>query len=151
MRKLFILTAFVLSFASCATSDSVKYVEAQHYFVNNNTEAANLKEDSEPVLLKVTAKDDFDRLFGMAAVMGKNGQPTPVDFSKEFVVAVIAPVTDRAATLRPLSLKKTGDKTLTLSYAFRQGASQSYSMQPVFLLKVSNRYADWRIVGRKSE
>lgn len=69
-------------YASCASGGaSVKYAVARNYFVNRN---AAIPQD-----MKIQSRKDFDRCFGMAATMGKDGKPTEIDFEKSFVIAKV--------------------------------------------------------------
>ena len=67
------------------------------------------------------------------------GEPTPVDFSSEIVLAVVNPVTDVATELKPVSLVKEG-KCLVLTCKKITGDKQSWSIQPVLLVKVDRSY-----------
>lgn len=126
--------------ASCAirrqNSDfrtvSVPYVQARHYFFNNDVPV--------PVQPMVTTRGDFNRLFGMAAVMGRGGEPTPIDFSRQFAIAVVLPLTNDHTTVEPGVLVAHGD-TLTLHYRVRIGRRATMStMRPMTLLVVDRRY-----------
>ena len=48
----------------------------------------------------------------MATVMGANGKPTPIDFNKQFVIAVINNETDISTSFTPIKLEKTEAKKL---------------------------------------
>ena len=84
MRKLsfLIITISLLILSSCKTGitqnniqSDIPYIVAERYFLKNN-----VSDISEP---KITTQKEFDELFGAAAVMGKNGMPTKIDFAKE--------------------------------------------------------------------
>src|SRR5574344_24011 len=93
--------ALLISFAasSCSTSSNViAYRVADHYFLNND-----VKEMPAP---KVDTERTFHRLFGEDAVMGQNGIPTTIDFSKEYLIAVCKPETHISTELTPVSLTK---------------------------------------------
>lgn len=111
----------------------VPFTEAQHYFVKNTYKEGQL---TNP---KISTQEDFDKFFGMAATMGPNGKPTPIDFTKQYVIAVIGNVTDKATTLSVNSLKQKGD-TITLHYKQLEGEKQSYTIQPLLLLTVDNKF-----------
>lgn len=112
---------------------SVPFTEAQHYFVKNTYKEGQL---TNP---KISTQEDFEKFFGMASTMGPNGKPTPIDFTKQYVIAVIGNVTDKATTLSVNSLKQKGD-TITLSYKQLEGEKQSYTIQPLLLLTVDNQF-----------
>lgn len=69
-----------------AADKLVNFTVLRNYFHNNNAPAL-----SSPL---ITSKKAFDEQFGEAAFMGKNGQPTPVNFSKNAVLAIVLPETN---------------------------------------------------------
>ena len=70
-----------VAMTSCAVSkETVNYKEVKNYFYRNDAPKGEQ-------LLKLTTQVEFDRYFGAAAFMGKNGQPTQIDFKKDFVIA----------------------------------------------------------------
>lgn len=115
------------------TETDVPFVVAQNYFVRNDYQ------DKELHSLKITTQADFDNVFGMAATMGANGQPTALDFSKQYVIACIAPTSDTIHSLEAGSLKKSGD-TLTLTYKQTDGEKRSFTSRYAILLIVGNEY-----------
>ena len=39
--------------------------------------------------VELTTQEDFNRYFGEAAYMGKDGEPTKIDFNEDFVIAKV--------------------------------------------------------------
>lgn len=66
--------------ASVTSATKVPCRVAQNYFLRND---AGLTGSSV-----VETQQQFDRLFGAAAMMGKDGKPTKIDFSRERVLVV---------------------------------------------------------------
>src|SRR5262245_32199737 len=58
-----------------ATGRTVPYTIAQRYFVNNTYHDGDL---ADP---KITSQAEFNKFFSAAAIMGKNGRPTKIDFT----------------------------------------------------------------------
>lgn len=151
MKKIFLLAALscCLLLHSCASTGkneaakqddssavaatSVPFLEAKNYFVKNNVQPENL------VNPKITSQAEFDNIFGMATTMGEQGKPTPIDFSKQYVIALVGKPTDKATTLTATSLTKSGN-TITLGYTETVGEKQSYTIQPFLILVVDNQY-----------
>lgn len=131
MKKLIALLAGILTVASCSVRKDVPFTQLDHYFFKNGQEI--------PADPKIDTEEEFSALFGMAAVMGKDGIPTPVDFSKEFVIAVVKPVTDQLTELSPISLQMF-DGDLVFTYSETTGEKMSWSMQPLLLVKADRRY-----------
>ena len=131
MKKLAVFALAIVALLSCQRVEEIPFVELQHYFFNQGREI--------PADPKIDSADEFTELFGMAAVMGTDGQPTPVDFEKEFVIAVVCPVTDLLTELAPESLRKTDGK-LVFAYSEKVGEKQTWSMRPVLLVKVDRQY-----------
>lgn len=136
MRKLCYITLCILVnclMTSCHTSSSsIPYVVMEHYFQSNKVE--------QLPSATITTYEEFQRLFGMAPVMGKHGMPTPVDFSKEYVIAVSKPATDRDTRLLPISLKRDNSGNVVFTYEIETGEKRSFSIVPCLLIKVDNRY-----------
>ena len=119
-------------FSSCQTSGSkgIPFRVAERYFVNKDVKAL-----PSP---KICSQEEFDKLFGCAPVMGKNGMPTPIDFSKEYVIAVSKPETYISTFLSPISLKRDKDKNIVFTYKVKSGTKQTYSIVP-FLMIIVNK------------
>ncbi len=131
MRRIILFLAAVLAFTSCKQASDIPFEEVKNYFFLNDAEIPE-----NPV---IDSAEQFDALFGAAAFMGKDGQVTPVDFGKEFVIAVVNPVTDCQTELVPESLRKV-DGEFVFSYDETIGEQQSWTMQPVLLVKVDRKY-----------
>lgn len=114
----------------------VEYKVAQNYFFNNDAEI--------PTVLKITSQSDFERYFGESAVMGKDGEPTKIDFSHQFVIAKVLPETDRATELMPKGIVKRS-KTLRLRYTLKQGEKQSWNSIPFFILILNKKYEQFEV------
>ena len=132
-----------MAVVSCIRNNEIPFTQLEHYFVRND--AGDL-----PSSPKIDSEEVFKSLFGEAAVMGRDGQPTPVDFGKEFIIAVINPVTDRLTELAPESLREDGGK-LVFTYRETVGPSQSWSMRPLLLVKVDRRYDKGEVTLSKVE
>jgi len=111
----------------------VPYTLAANYFVNNSYTCEQLTS------LKIKTKAEFDEIFGAAPTMGDDGKPTTIDFAKQFVITVIAPITDKQTDISVNNLKLQ-NKEIILNYKFTEGKKQSYTIQPALILIVDNKY-----------
>lgn len=118
--------------SSATTSADVPFTVAERYFVRNDVKRLPNG--------KITKQKDFDAAFGMATVMGEGGRPTPIDFDRQYVIAVTLPETDRSTELQPVSLKADGDGGLVFTYRVNQGEPTTYTMQPSLLVVVDKKY-----------
>ena len=75
----------------------------------------------------------------MATTMSKNGKPTVIDFSKEFVVAQIEDPSTQKVELKPVSVRKNAN-ILEIKYRKIVGENQSYTSQTAMLLIIDNKY-----------
>ncbi|WP_028896896.1 hypothetical protein [Prevotella sp. HUN102] len=139
MKTYFVAIAVVFLVIACTGNREaqVKYSVAHNYFFNNDAEI--------PTALKITSRSDFERYFGESAVMGKDGEPTKIDFSRQFVIAKMLPETDRATELVPTGIAKRG-KTLRLRYTLKQGEKQTWSSIPLFILILDKKYEQFEVV-----
>lgn len=126
------------------TTSDIAYVVAQRYFVKNTVQQGPL---ANP---KIETRESFDALFGAAAVMGKDGGPTSIDFARQYVIAVIADDTDIATELKPLSLQKDVNNQVILTYQVITGAKQSYTIRPVLILIV-DKTNDGNVIVKEQE
>ncbi|MFC4163644.1 hypothetical protein ACFOWU_08270 [Epilithonimonas zeae] len=141
MRKLISYIALLLILINCNSSvksgdsilnQEIPYKEAKNYFVKNNMDAAI----DDP---KFETQEEFDQVFGMATTMGDKGKPTPIDFSKEFVVAQIEDPSNQSIELKPVSIRKNSN-ILEIKYKKVVGESQSYTTQTAMILIIDKKY-----------
>lgn len=116
---------------SAAGAKSTPYTEVRNYFFNN--------EQTAPTTAAVTSRADFERLFGAAAFMGKGGEPTQVDFDRQFVIAVVLPETNVDTDIRPVGLTSENGR-LTFAYRVVRGQSRSFFIRPLYLIAVDRKY-----------
>ena len=131
MKIIILFIVSVLSVISCQQSSAIPFEEVKNYFFRND---AAIPDD--PV---IDSSEQFGELFGAAAFMGKDGQPTTIDFDREFVIAVVNPTTDCYTELVPESLNKVQGE-LVFTYNETIGDNQSWTIQPILLVKVDRKY-----------
>ncbi|MBO4918140.1 MAG: hypothetical protein J5374_09730 [Bacteroidales bacterium] len=110
---------------------------ARNFFVRSDADV--------PENVRITDQATFEGVFGMAAFMGRDGQPTSIDWDREFVIAVVKPVTDVETVMEPLSLIKKGG-ALVLSYSLVSGQDMSYTIRPFFIIVVDKQWEDLPVV-----
>ena len=120
--------------AVAAPTVTVPFTVIQRYFVKNTVKGA-------PTNPRIDEQATFDNLFGAAAVMGKNGLPTSVDFAKQSIIAVITPETNRATELLPISLVKRTDGKLVFTYRKKTGAAQTSTTRPFLAVLIDKSVA----------
>lgn len=110
---------------------NIAFTIAKNYFVNNTV----TKLDNP----KIETAEKFNEIFGMATTMGAAGKPTKIDFSKQYVIAIILPETDFATNIYPISLLKNTKNEITLNYKYVIGEKQSFTTRPNFIIIVDKR------------
>ena len=133
MKKSILMLFAAAMLMACNTPKDVPFIEAHNYFVRNDAPL--------PAPQKITSQEEFERYFGMAAFMGKDGQPTAIDFGKQFVLPVVLPVTDVETEIVPTQLQCQGD-TLFYTYEVRLGEAIRYRIQPLSIIVVDKQYED---------
>lgn len=145
MLRTLLMSAFCVALTACGRQtesvtapvvNEVAFSEAFHYFV---------KAEADSVPSKVLTAEEFDRYFGATATMGADGKPTPIDFDKEFVIAVTMGPTDTSVDFEVNSLTL-DDKTLTLDVSHTRGQPLPYTVQPLLLLTVDRAFADCDVI-----
>lgn len=138
-----IVALFSFTAAFSQKKAEVSFKTANRYFVKNNVKSDKIQ------TLKIADQANFHGIFGMATVMGKNGRPTPIDFNKEFVLAVIGNETNMDTKLTPISLKKDHSK-LIFEYEIKTvGGQRSFTIVPCLLILVDNKYKDKEVVFKE--
>ena len=142
MKKILFALAMLLTMTACTSNstesatnnkgtDEVAFEVAKNYFFKNDQQI--------PASPKITTEEEFNKLFGMATVMGKDGKPTSIDFTKQFVLAIVLPVTDKATEINPVKVEvKSG--ALFYTYEVKTGEKQTYSIQPVSIIILDKQY-----------
>ena len=132
-----VLTMLATTMAVHASDKQVSFTVLRNYFHNNNAPAL-----SSPL---ITNKQTFDEQFGMAAFMGKGGQPTPVNFGKSAVLAIVLLETNKAIDIDSVMVTETGKNELTLAYTVHEGAEQSFYIRPLQLMAIDKRYKSYQV------
>ena len=142
--KIILAMASLLVLAGCtahkpaeANVENVPFQVAKNYFFKNDQPL--------PASPKITTAAAFDRLFGMAAFMGKDGQPTAIDFDKQFVLAIVLPVTDMSTQIMSLKVEAKGNK-LFYYYEVKTGEQLSFSIQPVSIIILDKQYENHEVI-----
>ena len=130
LASLVLLLTVLLTGVQCNSLKKVEesaypigYIELRNYFV------LNTMIPKKAIRLVIDDQATFDRYFEAGPVMGLNGQPTHVDFGKQYVLAVVLPETNRATTVIPGEISQV-DNTVVFNYMVRKGHKQSYQVVP---------------------
>ena len=148
MKKILFAIAMLLTMTACTSNstettksneetDEVVFEVAKNYFFKNDQQI--------PASPKITTEEEFNKLFGMATVMGEDGKPTSIDFTKQFVLAIVLPITDMAAEIHPVKVEVKSD-SLLYTYDVKTGEKQSFSIQPVSIIVLDKQYENKRVV-----
>ncbi len=118
-------------------SSEVPFEVAKNYFFKNGQEI--------PSSPKITKEEDFTKLFGMATMMGDDGQATEIDFDKKFVLAIVLPVTEVETEIIPIKVEKKGN-SLYYTYDIKTGKKQTFSTQPVSIIVLDRQYVNQEVI-----
>lgn len=138
MKKLYfflfgatLLTVFLNACYTINKTNLTYYIARHYYCIEDN---ASLR---TPL---ITSQQTFDRLFQGAPVKGYNGEPTAIDFKREFVIAVTMPPSDKDIRIIPECIEA-DSKTLYLKYhTISMLREVPMSTRPLLLLVVNRKY-----------
>ena len=116
----------------------ISFEELNNYFVRNTVNV-----DKERHLF-INNQEEFSSYFGEAAVMGRNGQPTKVDFKTQYVVAILLPPTNRETSVAIYDVAMV-DTTAVIKYRVKKGNSMSYTMQPFTMVALDKPESETQI------
>ena len=149
MRKIIFAFATLLAVVACTTKPTEATVENNNAAEEVTFEVAKnhfFKNDQTiPASPKITTEEEFSKLFGMATTMGEDGKPTEIDFTKQFVLAIVLPVTDIATEITPVKLEAKGD-SLFYTYDVKTGEKQSFTIQPVSIIILDKKYENNEVI-----
>ena len=149
MRKIIFAFATLLAVVACTTkpaettvennnaAEEVAFEVAKNYFFKND--------QTIPASPKITTEEEFNKLFGMATTMGEDGKPTEIDFTKQFVLAIVLPVTDIATEITPVKLEAKGD-SLFYTYDVKTGEKQSFTIQSVSIIILDRKFENNKVI-----
>ncbi len=148
MKKFLLAFTMLLAIGACTNkpvtkvedneeSSEVAFEVAKNYFFKNDQQI--------PASPKITTEEEFNKLFGMATVMGEDGKPTSIDFAKQFVLAIVLPVTEMATEINPVKVEAKND-SLLYTYDVKTGKKQSFTIQPVSIIILDKKYENKEIV-----
>ena len=69
-----------------------------------------------------------------------NGKPTEINFSKQYVIAIVGDETDIATEMSPVSLQRDDKNQVTLNYKVRKGNKQSFKIRPLLIVVADKSY-----------
>lgn len=125
----------------CTTSKIEKEAYPIGFEDMNNYFVLNTVNVDKELHLFINNQEEFSTYFGEAAVMGRNGQPTKVDFKTQYVVAILLPPTDRETSVSIYDVAMV-DTTVVIKYRVKKGDRMSYTMQPFTMVALDKPVAD---------
>lgn len=123
ISALLLLSQCSISRKVAAKAYPIGFSELHNYYVLNTHKPKKIERKI------ITSEEEFYSIFGEAAVMGTNGNPTPVNFKTQFVLAVILPETNRVVNMYPESVLENGNAVI-FNYIVNKGEKTSYTMVP---------------------
>ena len=123
ISALLLLSQCSISRKVAAKAYPIGFSELHNYYVVNTHKVKKIERKI------ITSEEEFYSIFGEAAVMGTNGNPTPVNFKTQFVLAVILPETNRVVNMYPESVLENGNAVI-FNYIVNKGEKTSYTMVP---------------------
>ena len=129
-----ILGIFVLPLLfSCSSGpEKVNYKLAKGYFVRNDVEGR--------VPATISSQSLFDECFGAAAVMGEEGVPTPIDFSKKSVITLDLGEKTVSTVMEVVGVDLPEANRIRVLYKVKEGEPISYSERPCAIVIVDKKY-----------
>ena len=111
---------------------SVPFTIGKNFFVKNTVESIDK--------VKLETQEEFNQIFGIATVMGKDGKPTPIDFSKQYVIAISEPTTEFATRIKNITIVKNTENEIIVDYKVETGEKQTFLTTPCCVLIIDKSY-----------
>jgi hypothetical protein len=88
---------------------------------------------------KITSQQGFEKIFEKSPVTDENNISTPIDFSNQYVIALVGKPTKNNLSYYVNNLKLKRD-VLTLHHGKDAGEKLSYKIRPTLILIVDKKY-----------
>ena len=143
-KKRYIITIISLTLASFFSTGQIKntkiskVIDVPFQIINGYFVKNTFTDDTFPKA-KITTQKEFDKMFGAAVFMGKNGMPTLINFKEQYVIAVLEKETDLNTTVTPINLKKVNNKIL-FEYRVLIEKPQSFTIRPLMMILVDKKH-----------
>lgn len=137
---LIVFTCFVssITIAQDKNSQTLPFEKMSNYFVLHSIPSGKTK------LMKITNQKEFDAYFGMAATMGEEGKPSPINFDTHFVLAIVYSYTNQLIDIIPVQLNQTAKKKAQFQYQLKSNGSQSAISRPITMIKVNKQFVKFK-------
>ena len=132
-----------LLFSCSSGPEKVKYKLAGGYFVRNDVEGR--------VPGTISSQSLFEECFGVAAVMGEDGLPTPIDFSKSSVITIDLGEKTVSTVMEILGVDLPEANRIRVLYKVKEGEPISYSERPCAIIIVDKKYDGYNLELKLSE
>ncbi|MCL7988661.1 hypothetical protein M8998_12000 [Sphingobacterium sp. lm-10] len=108
----------------------IDYKVADHFLVKHTVQDV----PSNP---KIETKEEFDRIFYCTE---EDKKAHEIDFSKNYVIAVLAPDPDLRTTVQPISLRDSEPNEIVFSYRWVSGSEQPDTTRSSIALIVDKKH-----------
>jgi ecotin len=100
----------------------IEYQNIKNHFVKNTVKKGQKR--------KIENQKEFDALFGTAAIMGAEGKPSPIDFKRQNVIAIIGKTSNYNTSYEITGVAMGAMGAVVVSYKTIKGTKMSYSIRP---------------------
>ncbi len=121
---------------TATAKEDISFAIAKNYFVKHSMSPLD-----NP---KIETAEQFQSIFGAATTMGEAGKPTDIDFSKQYVIAVVLPETNLNTTIEAVRLQKNEHNEIDFYYHIQKGEPQTYTIKPALAIVVDKK-ADGKV------
>jgi hypothetical protein len=115
-------------------NSKIPYTPVSGYFVKNTYKIDSLRN------LKIQTQQEFDSVFSPAAFMGNAGKPTEIDFSRQYVIALIGKESYRNPNFTTIGLTKNKKNEIIFEYQLKESTNQTFTIVPCLLIAVDKKY-----------
>ncbi|MFY7651136.1 MAG: hypothetical protein ACOVQE_00470, partial [Chitinophagaceae bacterium] len=127
-----------ISFLYAQDSAAVPFTIAKRYFMRNDAQMVYNADGTVRDYIIIENKADLEKTFGYATVMGPNGRPTIIDFTKQFAIAIVNPTKENVTDITIKSLIKSNGE-LVLTYETATSNKESYKSNPFAIVIIDKK------------
>jgi len=139
MKKMLCAVAALVFAVGLSAQTKVPYTIAEKYFLRNDAQPVFDGDGKVRDYVFIESKEDLERTFGYGTIMGPNGKPTAIDFTKQFAIGLFITSENTIKKLTVKSLVKKGND-LVLAYEVESGDKAAKTDKAFKILIIDKKY-----------
>lgn len=106
----------------------IKFQIIENYFIRNDAKIVDF--------IKIESPEKFNQIFGVARTMSNFSKLRDIDFTKEYIIAMMLPETHYETNIYPVSVKKNDENKIILTFNYKIKEKRQFTVIPFFAIVI---------------